>query len=233
MERERPEDNDVAAGEPRRLFEIYQQLKNKYRNYDTKHALRRMQAFRRAVQALEAKGYPTAIEILGSINFGLVEPYSDADCIILHFCDLHAGSGECPLTCPNLLFERDEIARSVAKELQNDSCKMEILDCINLEYLQRAADQGRQPDEGILYRFMFYRMIGRPVNRPLFVPLFEVYEQNEQFKQGFEAYAAEALTLYLKTSDHRHSFRKYNERILARGLDLPDDLIDELINYLA
>ncbi|MBX7056701.1 MAG: hypothetical protein K1X75_01455 [Leptospirales bacterium] len=208
-------------------------MKNKYRNYDTKHALRRMQAFRRAVQQLEQKGYPTALEILGSINFGLVEPYSDADCIILHYCDLHAESGECPLNCPNLQFEKEEIARSIARQLQNDSCKMEILDCINLEYLQRAVDQGGKPDEGALYRFMFYRMIGRPVNRPLFIPLFEVLEQNADLMRGFQDYAAEALSLYLKTSDHRHSFRKYNERILSRGLDLPDDLIDELIRYLS
>lgn len=217
----------------RNLFETYQKLKNKYRNYDTKHALRRMQAFRRAVQSLKTRGYPVAIEILGSINFGLVEPHSDADCIILHFCDLHAEDGECPLNCPNLVFERDEIYKIVNKQLHNDVCKMEILDCINLKYVERAIRENRALNDPVVYRFMFYRIIGRPVNRPLFINYYDRLEQNKELLDGFRQYAVEALNVYLRTSDHRHSFKKYNERILARGLDLPDELIDELINYLS
>lgn len=52
-----------------KLIEKYIALKNKYRNYDTKEALKRMQAFRIVLKELGEKGFHTGVEILGSINF--------------------------------------------------------------------------------------------------------------------------------------------------------------------
>ncbi|MCR9145273.1 MAG: hypothetical protein NXI24_23745 [bacterium] len=214
------------------LIEIYQALKNKYRNYDTKHALRRMQTLRRGVQHLADRGFPVALEILGSINFGIVEPNSDADLIVLHYCDLHLEDGECAPSCSNLKFESDALLHHMRQQPDSENSNIEVLDCINLRYVERLIQEKRFDDAPMLFRFMFYRNMGRPVNRPLFIRMYETLENERELARKFQPWASEALAIYLKTSDHRHSFSKYNERIMSQGLDLPEELRQELKYYL-
>src|SRR5690606_25512997 len=80
-------------------FEQFIRLKNEYRNFDTKHALRRMQFFRSLVSAMSASGRKFALDLLGSINFGIVEENSDADVILYYFCPTHLDV-DCPQDCP-------------------------------------------------------------------------------------------------------------------------------------
>ncbi|PJZ29453.1 hypothetical protein [Leptospira kmetyi] len=215
-----------------KLVEKYIALKNKYRNYDTKEALKRMQAFRIALKELEEKGFHTGVEILGSINFGIVETASDIDCILLHFCDLHKDV-ECPEYCPNFLYETEEIKSSLCKRLNDENLKVEFLDCINLRMVEKAMEKKENlKDSDLLKRLMFYRTIGRPVNRPLFIPYCEKLEENEEFIQDILDWGSEALEDYLRTSRHRFSFSKYNERIESSGLQLPPGLKEELKSYL-
>ncbi|EPG66157.1 hypothetical protein ACE5IS_16135 [Leptospira wolffii] len=213
------------------LIEKYVALKNKYRNYDTKEALRRMQACRIALKELEDKGFRTGVEILGSINFGIVEPSSDIDCILLHFCDLHKDQ-ECPEYCPNFLYEAEEIKTNLRRRLKNENLKIEFLDCINLRMVERALESDNWKEHEVLRRLLFYRTIGRPVNRPLFIPYTERLEENEDYIKDILEWGSEALSVYLGTSRHRFSFNKYNERIESSGLQLPPGLKEELESYL-
>lgn len=214
------------------LIERYLILKNRYRNYDTKYALKRMQAFRLAVQELSNKGYRVALELLGSINFGIVEPSSDADSILLHYCGLHKHDASCPNDCPNLVVEKNEIIKFVARKLGGDDFRVDFLDNINLAYVDASIQENRILGNEGLYRLLFYRNLGRPVNRPLFIPYCEILEDNNEFIKEIIPWATEALTGYLKTNQHRLSFNKYNERILSRGMYLPQELEEELKKYL-
>lgn len=214
------------------LVERYLVLKNKYRNYDTKHALRRVQAFRLATQDLSRKGYEVALEALGSINFGIVEPSSDADCILFHECDLHKTEGSCPNHCPNLQFIKSEISKSVSKRLSPETIQIEYLDNINLRYVEEKIRNNEILGDETLYCLLFYRNIGRPVNRPLFISYCDALEESPQFIKEIIPWAGEALEGYLSTNQHRLSFNKYNERIRARGLDLPEGLLQELHAYM-
>lgn len=83
-----------------------------------------------------------------------------------------------------------------------------------------------------LYCLLFYRNIGRPVNRPLFIPFCDQLEENHDFVKEIMPWAAVALEGYLNTNQHRMSFNKYNERIRARGLSLPEGLQQELQAYM-
>ncbi|WCL51295.1 hypothetical protein [Leptospira sp. GIMC2001] len=214
------------------LIEKYLTLKNRYRNYDTKHALKRMQAFRLAVQELSNKGYQVALELLGSINFGIVEDCSDVDSILLHYCELHKDEGSCPDDCPNLVFEKNEIVKLVNRRLEDENIKVDFLDNINLKFVDNSLRKGFIIDNEALYRLLFYRNLGRPVNRPLFIPYCEQLEDNPEFIKEILPWASEALTGYLNTNQHRLSFNKYNERILSRGMLLPKELEMELKKYL-
>lgn len=214
------------------LIEKYLILKNRYRNYDTKYAIKRMQAFRLAIHELGEKGYRVGLELLGSINFGIVEPSSDADCILLHFCELHKNEPSCPENCPNMAFEKDEISKSVNRKLDGENLKIDFLDNINLAYIDSSIRNNDILGNEVLYRLLFYRNIARPVNRPLFVPYCDLLEENEDFVKEIIPWATEALSGYLKTNQHRLSFNKYNERILSQGMLLPQELADELRKYL-
>jgi len=215
-----------------RLIERFLILKNNYRNYDTKHALKRMQAFRQAVRELCNKGYPVAIELLGSISFGIAEPCSDADCVLLHYCDLHQEDGECPVHCPNLIFEQEEIVKTLKKKLPGEMFHIEFLDWVNLKYIENLVKRGQTRDNEIVYRLLYYRTMGRPVNRPLVVKYCEILEQDQELMRGFSEWSSAALAAYLETPTHRYSFNKYNERIINLGVSLPPELKEELIKYI-
>ncbi|EOQ89471.1 hypothetical protein LEP1GSC202_1594 [Leptospira yanagawae serovar Saopaulo str. Sao Paulo = ATCC 700523] len=214
------------------IVERYLVLKNKYRNYDTKYALKRMQAFRLATQELSRKGYEVALELLGSINFGIVDPTSDVDCILLLECDLHKDQGTCPSHCNNLTFVKTEISKYVTKRLAPESFNIDYLDAINLKYVEEKIRTESVLGDETLYCLLFYRNIGRPVNRPLFIPFCDQLEENHDFVKEIIPWASEALEGYLNTNQHRMSFNKYNERIRARGLSLPEGLQQELQAYM-
>ncbi len=214
------------------LIERYLGLKNNYRNYDTKDAIKRMQAFRGAVRDLKQKGYPVGIELLGSISFGLVEPYSDADLVLIHYCDLHKDSGSCPESCPNLIFEQTEITKALKRRLKDAMFNIEFLDNLNLKYVEHVLETENPVTNECAYRLLYYRTMGRPVNRPLFIKYCDTLEKDEESLSGFLEWSSEALAAYLKTISHRHSFNKYNERIINRGLELPPELKEELTQYL-
>lgn len=215
------------------LIERFLTLKSRYRNYDTAHAIRRMQAFRRSVRDLSAKGYPVAVELLGSISFGIAEPCSDADCVLLHFCDLHLENGECPPSCPNLIFEQSELLKGLKKYLkEKDMFHVDFMDWINLRYVDRIIAEGQAADNEIAFRLLYYRTLGRPVNRPLFIKYCETLERDEAVMKGFSRWSSEALATYVKTSTHRLSFNKYNERMATKRQILPPDMKEELKNYL-
>ncbi|TGN19494.1 hypothetical protein [Leptospira idonii] len=214
------------------IVERYLVLKNKYRNYDTKYALKRMQAFRLATQELSRKGYEVALEILGSINFGIVEPTSDVDCILLIECNVHKEHGCCPPHCNNVTFVKQEISKFVQKRLAPETFNIEYLDTINLKYVEEKIREEKVLGDETLFCLLFYRNIGRPVNRPLFIPYCDELEENADFVREIIPWASEALEGYLNTNQHRLSFNKYNERIRARGLDLPEGLQQELHAYM-
>jgi len=215
----------------RSIVERYLVLKNKYRNYDTKVALKRVQAFRLATQELSRKGYEVALEILGSVNFGIVEPNSDADCILIHSCDLHKNEGSCPPHCSNLQFIKAEISKFITKRIK-EAFHVEYLDNINLKYVEEKLRSGEILGDESLYCLLFYRNIGRPVNRPLFISFCDALEENPNFIKEIIPWAATALEGYLSTNQHQLSFKKYNERIRAKGLDLPEGLLQELQAYM-
>lgn len=224
--------NKKASGKPSNLIDAYQALKHSYRNYDTRLALRRMQALRRSVSDMTLKGYPIALELLGSVNFGLVEPTSDVDCVILHYCNNHLKDGECGQTCPNLIYKKNELLSLLKEHCRSDPFHVEFLDSINFTYIDQVINSKINVIDMHVLRFMFYRMLGRPVNRPLVIRYYELLEINPDLMDSFLHWGTDALVEYIKTSGHRHSFNKYNERIVSSHLKLPKDLIEELKNYL-
>ncbi len=214
------------------LIQMYLSLKDKYRNYDTRSALRFMQAFRKSIVDMREMGLEIGLEVLGSLNFGLADKNSDADIIIIHYCELHGDTGECLPDCPNLNTKKELLSLTMAKKMRVEKFYIEILDCINMSYIDQLLTRGYSDDDAQVLRFIFYFVTGRPVNRTFFSKQYKVFIENIQLVNNFNTWASEALSTYLRTSDHRYSFQKYNERIKGYGLQLPLGLRQELEKYL-
>lgn len=214
------------------LIEKYLTLKSNYRNYDTKFTLKLMQAFRRSVPHLAEKGYRIAFDMLGSINFGIADDSSDADCILYHTCDIHADRPNCPEQCPNLMFEKQEIREYIRKRLSEKKFQVEFLDVINLKYFDRLDYTQDLSDNECVFRFLFYRSVARPVNRPLLQSYQDRFDETPHLKDSFSEHASRILESYLNTNSHRYSFNKYNERIMNRGIHIPEEFLAELRRYL-
>ena len=213
------------------LVRRFLRLKNNYRNFDTRDALKRMQAFRCSVRHILGLGRPVALELLGSIAFGITVKDSDTDCILMHFCKEH--DDDCPEECSELALIREELVKALGAYMYDDErFHLEILDWINLKCVERVVDSSSVVSSDILNRFMYYRTIGRPVNRPLIVKYSDALECSSEFMDRFDAWASDVMKDYLKTSSHQHSFNKYNERIRGSGLRLPQELQEELGRYL-
>ena len=222
----------MSESKSKNLIQIYQGLKHKYRNYDTRDALKRMQAFRKAIQALDERGFSVGLEILGSINFGIVEKQSDVDLILFHYCRIHKEQDECMPICSNLSFEREIIAHTLCSHLHTEKIHIETLDCINLHHVANYIAKKDKEHYPTVLRFLFYGTIGRPVHFSLVSKFYDILTEDSEIMKEFYEWGSEILSAYLQTSDHRLSFHKYNERILNLGLDLPEGLKKELEEYL-
>ena len=234
-----PQGNADLNKLPENLIDIYRDIKGKYRNYDTRASLRLIQAFRRTLSKLsQEKNEHIALELLGSLNFGIVESSSDADIILIHYCKQHSQEAECPKGCSKTLENRSIIETQVSKYLGVSHFKLEVLDCINLysiaSYLRQDSQIQETRDKYVetCLRFLFYCDLGRPVNRTLFFPYYKLLKEDPSMQAIFPKWSSEMLSYYLHTSSHRLSFYKYNQRILSQGLVIPKELQIELEHYL-
>lgn len=192
-----------------------------------------MQAFRKTVQDLSFQGFPLAIEILGSIDFGISDKSSDTDCVLLYYCDDDHDDHECPEDCETLQYLKTELLNGVDKYIGQDmNSRIEFLDWINLADVQDYIANNTKSKFDIVFRFLYYRTIGRPVNRPLIIQFSDALAQDRDLIKQSTTRASEILKSYLETGTHIYSFTKYNERITNNGLNLPDKLRKKLQSYL-
>ena len=215
------------------LLRKFLALKKHYRSYDTRCTVIKMQAFRNAVYDLSFNGRPAALEILGSIDFGISDESSDTDCVLLYYCTQDHPEVECPLHCETLQFYltslKSKLEESIASEMNSN---IELLDWINLAHIEKFVLTRDDIYTDLAYRFLYYRTVARPVNLPLIVQYSDVLEKDREFRESCNRWASDMLRIYLDTETHWYSFSKYNERIAHSGLRLPEDLKKKLKSYL-
>jgi len=202
-------------------------LKNNYRKYDSKHTIKRMQAWRENARKLGQNGYRVAIELLGSMDFGISNEDSDIDCVLMFFCDEHHADPFCPEDCKNLVHIRDQLAA-----FNRHGERIEVLDWVNLRKVEEFIERRNYDEIEVVFPFLYYRGIGRPINSPLIARYGAILERDKKVKDGCNAWASEALKVFLSTSTHANSFEKYNNRLVRSGLPLSEGLKRKLDRYL-
>jgi hypothetical protein len=130
------------------------------------------------------------------------------------------------------MFEKQEIREYIRKRLSEKKFQVEFLDVINLKYFDRLDYTQDLSDNECVFRFLFYRSIARPVHRPLLQSYQNRFDDFPELKTSFSEHASRILESYLNTNSHRYSFNKYNERIMNRGIHIPEEFLAELRQYL-
>ena len=166
-----------------------------------------------------------AFDLLGSVNFGMSESGSDIDLVIYHDCPLDM---ECDMKTCN---RYKEAQRWISEFIITHSYPVHIMDCLNLRAVLYAVHNG-QYDNDVLIRYLFYRKVGRPINRKLLMEIDAIIYENKNVIHHLEDSLEELLEDFSDVPSQEYSFKKYLVRLRAMDIILPHSVQEKIFKYL-
>jgi len=206
-------------------FELYNDIKDFYRSFQTKETSERLEQLEEMTFLLDQKlQQDVAMDVMGSVNMGLSQYGSDIDFVLYGRC-LH-DCGEDFTRCP-----RYRELSGLIHEALGDEYEFDIMDCINLNRVEKAIRE-RNYESNALQLFVAYRAICKPVNYRLIVPVEEMLNHDIGFRHEVEGSIRSYLQIIIHTSQHTRSFEKYEKRLRNLGIKLPDAIRHKVQVYL-
>lgn len=188
---------------------------------ETMELIRRLRAVYRDIAK---QGMEVAFDLLGSVNFGMAQRDSDMDLVV------YMRGRDCLLddldTC--------RIPRPLAavfEALKKRDIHIEVCDSLDLDRIRRAIER-EDGEDGQLQRFIFYRIVCRPVNLRLIKGVENLLLEKERFRKGVERGLKEYLEILVSSVRHVSSFEKYKDRLRERGIPLSPDVEEAIRHYL-
>jgi Icc-related predicted phosphoesterase len=211
---------------------LYNEIKEFYRTFQTKEAEERLDILEEITELIEDKLHADiAMDIMGSVNFGISQPDSDIDVVLYVRCS--DRNRECNGICVggtemcNILKDAENMITDILK----DKYEYQILDCIDLNRVEDSI-RDKNYESQILQRFVFYRSICRPINYRVIAHTEDMLNNDMMFRKEIEG----SLQLYFKilttTSRHIKSFMKYETRLSDFGIKLPNWIREKIKLYL-
>jgi len=139
----------------------------------------------------------------------------------------------CDFECPDHLLTCDcckNAALLIGNALQEEY-KFEVLDCINLNEVEKDIKDKNYESE-TLQRFVAYRSICRPINYRVIAPLEDMLNADIEFRKEVEGSIRSYFRIFVTTSQHVRSFKKYESRLKSVGIRLPDSIRRKILQYL-
>ena len=206
-------------------FELYNDIKDFYRSFQTKETNERLEQLEEVTFILEQKlQQDVAMDVMGSVNMGLSQHGSDIDFVLYGRC-----LGDCGEDFTRCLRYK-ELSGLMHDALGNEY-EFQIMDCINLNRVEKAIRE-RNYESGTLQLFVAYRAICKPINYRLIVPVEEMLNHDIEFRHEVEGSIRSYLQLFVHTSQHTRSFEKYEKRLRSLGIKLPDSIRHKVQTYL-
>lgn len=109
--------------------------------------------------------------------------------------------------------------------------KVEILDCVDLNQVEKNIREKNYECE-TTQRFVSYRSVCRPINYRVIAPIEDLLNQDMDYRQELEGSIRSYFRIFVTTSQHVRSFRKYEERLNAIGIKLPESMRRKVRQYL-
>lgn len=214
------------------LIKEFNSLKKFFRTYETPVSRERIADLKNFTSMITSSGDKVAFDLLGSVNFGQAETYSDADLIVYLECDEEHG-GECEYhNCRKYRMYKKLLMNTLVYRYAENTYKVDFVDCINLKQLDRDI-QSKDTESVLIAKFGFYRSICRGINKRVLRPYENMLVVEQDLMDMVESYLEDFLRDIIHTSQHFYSFKKYLERVAFRHGQIPESVLDKIQTYLS
>ncbi len=206
-------------------IQLYNEIKQFYRMFQTQETEERLGTLEQVALLMEDKiRDDIAMDVVGSVNVGMSEESSDIDLILYLRCDSNCAErvGQC---------ERYQQAEAMIREILGSKYKAEILDCVDLNRVEKSIREKNYECE-TTQRFVSYRSLCRPINYRVIAPIDDLLNRDMEYRQELEGSIRSYFKIFVTTSQHVRSFRKYEARLNEIGIKLPDSIRGKVRQYL-
>ncbi|MFW5771463.1 MAG: metallophosphoesterase [Spirochaetota bacterium] len=205
-------------------IELFNEIKNFFRMFQTGETEQRVDRLEEVVKRLEPKIENLAMDVVGSVNVGLSQPSSDIDVVLYLRCDR-----DCPDNVNDCASNRN--AEKMIRDALEEEYNFEIIDCVNLNEVEKGIRQKNYESE-VTQRFVAYRSICRPINYRVIAPVEDLLNEDIEFRKELEGSIRSYFQIFVATTKHVNSFKKYENRLKTIGIHLPDAIRDKIRMYL-
>ncbi len=223
---------DSLSQKPSHIPEVqlYNEIKNFYRMFQTEEAEDRLSKLEQIARMIEERVHgDIGMDVMGSANMGLCEDSSDIDFVLYVRCS-SCGSPLCEdrsdiTTCPHY-----HQAKELIESFLGTQYAYHILDSIDLNVVEKAIRE-RDYESEVAMRFVAYRAICRPINYRFIAPVEDLLNQDPEFRTEMEGSVRSYFRIFINTSQHTRSFKKYESRIRSIGIKIPETIRLKIKDY--
>ena len=201
-----------------------QRIKSFFLGYETPETLYLIKELRNIYRNIQQEGMDVAFDLLGSLSFGMAQKSSDMDLVV------YMRSKDCVLDDEDTCGVPRPLA-AVFKALEERNLNVEVCDSLDLDRLKQAI-QEKDLLDGQLQRFIFYRLVCRPINLRLIKSVENLLLNDEDFRLEMEKGLEEYLDILVSSVRHVSSFEKYKVRLRERGISIEPHVEEAIRNYL-
>ena len=204
-------------------IQLYNDIRRFFRSFQTQETELRMEVMENIVEMLEGRFETVALDVVGSVNFGLSQPMSDVDFVLYMRCENNCTdiNGNCA--------HIGEISRRI-EELLQGKFKFQIIDCVNLNIVEKSIQENNYECEST-QRFLTHRLMGRPVNYRVIAPVEDLLNENMEFRREIEGSIQSFFKIFTNTTHHVQSFQKYELRLKSLGIKIPEAIREKIRSY--
>ena len=195
--------------------QLYNEIKQFYRMFQTEETEERLEKLQQIATLIEENVHgDIAMDVMGSTNMGLCENTSDIDFVVYVRCDPDfVGDIN---TCSQF-----KDAEKIIETILKPQYAFQIMDTIDLNVVEKSIREKDYECE-MAMRFVAYRAICRPINYRFIAPVEDLLNQDMEYRTELEGSIRSYFRIFINTSQHTRSFKKYESRIKEIGINLPE-----------
>ena len=206
-------------------IQLYNEIKQFYRSFQTQETDERVDKLEEMVRLIETQiREDIAIDVMGSVNMGLSQAGSDIDFVLYLRCN-----SECEKGAAHCSYFRK--AENIIRKIICGAYDFQIMDCVDLNRVEKSIRE-RNFECETTQRFVAYRSICLPINYRVIGPVEDLLNDDMVFRKEVEGSIQTYFNIFTTTSQHVRSFRKYESRLNALGIKLPDSIRAKVKQYL-
>ena len=204
--------------------QLYNEIKQFYRTFQTEETDDRLEKLEQISRLIEDNVHgDIAMDVMGSTNMGLCENTSDIDFVVYVRCDSDF-TGD--INSCSQFKEAEKIIEAILKP----KYAFQIMDSIDLNLVEKAI-RSKDYESDVIMRFVAYRAICRPINYRFVAPVEDLLNQDMEYRAELEGSIRSYFRIFINTSQHTRSFKKYESRIRGIGINLPEAIRTKIKAY--